>query len=73
MLVEIIEVKDFQWHPTAWISVATSSGALETEKRNLIIYSTILIVLFLLICLLPGIFYRAGSLRRLQELTQQPI
>jgi two-component system nitrogen regulation sensor histidine kinase NtrY len=69
VLSRIIELKDFQGQPAAWILVTTSAGALETEKRNLILYSTIFIVLFLLLCLLAGFLLSRWITRPLQELT----
>lgn len=69
VLSRIIELRDFRGQPAAWILVTTSSGALETEKRNLILYSTILIVLLLIICLLAGFLLSRWITRPLQELT----
>jgi two-component system, NtrC family, nitrogen regulation sensor histidine kinase NtrY len=69
VLSRIIELKDFRGQPAAWISVTTSSGALEAEKHNLIVYSTTLIVLLLILCLLAGFLLSRWITAPLQELT----
>jgi signal transduction histidine kinase len=69
VLSRIVELKDFQGHPAAWILVTTSSGALETEKQNLILYSTIIIVLLLILCILAGFLLSRWITRPLQDLT----
>ncbi len=69
VLSRTIELKDFRGQPTAWILVTTSSGVLETEKQNLILYSTILIVLLLGLCLAAGFLLSRWITAPLQELT----
>ena len=70
MLAEVIAVKDFNGVPIAWVSVATSAGTLEKEKRDLIFYSTIFIVLFLLISVAAGHLLSRWITAPLAELTE---
>jgi signal transduction histidine kinase len=69
-LVQAIPMKDFQGKELAWISVASSVGTLVEEKRNLVVYSTTFIVLFLLVSVLAGHLLSRRITAPLQELTE---
>ncbi|HSE43517.1 MAG TPA: ATP-binding protein, partial [Acidobacteriota bacterium] len=70
VLVKNIEIKDYKGMPLAWISVASSTGTLEQEKSDLIRYSTITIILCLIISLLAGYLLSRWITAPLQELTE---